>query len=727
MSEEPKIANRNSKSIVSLIRNTDIAFTFGLFGVVMLLIFPVIPSFMDLLLAFSIAMSLLIMLIVVYVKNPAEFSIFPTVLLAVTLYRLGLNVASTRLILLDGYAGHIIESFGNFVVRGNYVVGGVVFLILVVINFVVITKGAGRIAEVAARFTLDAMPGKQMAIDAELNAGLIDEQKANERRTKIQKEADFYGAMDGASKFVRGDAVAGILITFINIVGGIGIGFFQKHLPLTDALQRYTLLSIGDGLVSQIPALIVSVAAGILVTRTGEGTELGKHLGKQLILYPKAVGIAAIMMLFFAFMPGMPMAPFLALAAIFGGISRVLKKNGYGVEKDSDFEALLGPSDSGDPQESITEEPVVRPKAGSQEDLQQIIQVDRFSVELGYGLLSLADKKSGGDILERVTGVRQKFARETGLIIPPIAVRDNLELENNQYRFLLKNKELARGNLMPKSWLAMNVSNSSTVLEGIPTIEPVFGLEAVWISDEERKNAEMSGYTVVEASSVMITHLTEVLKENAHYMLEREDTQKLIDMVKENNPTLIQELLPDLVSVGVIQRVLQNLLKEQISIKNLTLILETIADFAPMTKNPDDLSEQVRKRLGSFFIEDFECDKGLIKAVTLEPGLEQVLVSRVQRNPFDVGLMMDPMLTQNMLQELSPRLNQMVEQGLDPVVITTTELRLPFKRFFEPSFPRMQVLSYQELPNKTQVQSVGIVILPDVHAKKSNPVKENNN
>lgn len=708
-----------SRLASKLLKNADLAFIVALFGVVLLLIFPITPGFMDVLIAISIAVSLLVMLIVVYVKDPAEFSIFPTMLLAVTLYRLGLNVATTRLILLDGNAGNVIDSFGRFVVRGNYVVGAVVFLILIVINFVVITKGAGRIAEVAARFTLDAMPGKQMAIDAELNAGVIDEVTANKRRTKIQKEADFYGSMDGASKFVRGDAIAGILITFINVTGGIAIGFFQKNLDLVEALQKYTLLSIGDGLVSQVPALIVSVAAGILVTRNNEGINLGENLGKQLIFSPRVMYIAGAMMLFFAIMPGMPFTPFASLAVFLGVVAYHLKTYGFSQDNEAVQELKDGkPALSG----TIGEEAKERPKPGSTEDLKTMIEVDTFAVELGCGLLSLVDKKESGDLLERITGVRQKFARTMGIIIPPIAVRDNLELENNQYRFLLRNKEVASGSLIPNRWLAMNVSNSEKSLKGTDTTEPVFGLKATWVDDAEKKIAEVNGYTVVDAPSVTITHLSEILKDAAHAILEREDVQKLVDAVKEKHPTLISELLPDLVNVGIIQRVLQNLLKENISIKNLTLILETIADYATATKNPDDLSEQARKRLGAYFVPEYLNQEGLLQGVTLEPRLEQTLISKVKRTQFEISLLMDPMITQGIMKDLAPRLNQMAEQGLEPIVITSTELRLAFKRFFEPSFPRMTVIAYQEIPAQVQVQSVGIIALSNDVINKEQPM-----
>ncbi len=704
----------------TLVQNTDLIFTFGLFGAIILLVLPVPPAILDLLLAMSIGISLLVLVVVIYVKNPPEFSVFPTILLAVTLFRLGLNVASTRLILLDGYAGHVIDSFGQFVVRGNFVVGAVVFLILVIINFIVITKGAGRIAEVAARFTLDAMPGKQMAIDAELNAGIIDERAATTRRLEIQEEADFYGSMDGASKFVRGDAVAGILITLINIVGGIAIGVFQKGLTLFAALTKYTLLSIGDGLVSQIPSLIVSVAAGILVTRSSSGSNLGAFIGKQLTVYPRAIAVTGGMLGIFAFLPGMPVVPFLSLAIGAGVLALMTKRNRPFEElQELQDDSLPGAeSEPGLPGDSPPGLPPGSP------DFEKIISVDVLSLELGFGILSMADKSQNGDLLERITGVRKSLAKEMGVITPSIAVRDNSDLEANQYRILLRSEEIAHGLIVPNRWMAMNVANSGITLQGIPTVEPVFGLEAVWITDEEKKTAEIHGYTVVDGPSVLITHLAEILRESAHLILEREDTQKLIDLVKEKNPTLVNELLPDLATVGLIQRVLQNLLKEKVPVKNLTIIMETIADYASVTKNPDDLAEQARKRIGVYFVPEYESEPGFIKALTLEPKLEQLLAARVKRSQFEVGLMMDPALAQHFLNELAPRVEDMMEQGLRPVLVTSTELRLPFKRFFEPSFPKLAVLAYQEMPNRFQIQNVGIIGLPSSILSPPTEVKE---
>jgi flagellar biosynthesis protein FlhA len=704
-----------------LLKQSDLIFTLGLFGIVLLLVVPIPTWALDFFLSVNIGISLMILLVIIYVKDPPEFSAFPTILLAVTLLRLALNIASTRLILLDGYAGHVIEAFGKVLIQGNYLVGAVVFIILIVINFIVITKGAGRIAEVAARFTLDAMPGKQMAIDAELNAGIIDELTATSRRLKVQKEADFYGAMDGASKFVRGDAVAGILITIINIVGGFGIGMLQKGMPIDAALEKYTLLSIGDGLVSQVPALIISVAAGLLVTRAQGETSLGGQIGQQLGAYPRAVGICSGLITAMALVPGMPPIPFLLLGAITGAMAYMLKKNATAAEE------KLGPSGK----LALPAPGGSRPTAGggaspagaqgggdgkSPEDFHKLIETEILSIEVGYGLLRLADKTQGGDLLDRITGVRKGFARDNGMVIPPIAIRDSLELEPNEYRFLLRGKSIAHATVIPNRWLAMNVSGSHITLKGVPTREPVFGIEAVWIAEEEKRTAEINGYSVVDAVSVLITHLAESLKQSAHLILSRQEVQGLIDRVKETNPSLIAELLPDLVNLGIIQRVLQNLLREGVPIKNLPLILETVADYATVTKNPDELSEQVRKRLGTYFIAQYESEPGQIKAVTLDPRMEQTLITRIQRSHFETTLALDPQTAQYLLRELTIRSNSMAEQGLLPTVILSAELRLAFKRFFEPSLPKIHVLAYQELPAQTEIQNIGIITPPMTQA-----------
>jgi len=702
--------------------NSDLGFVVGLFTAIFLLVVPVHKDLLSILLVFSIAISLLILLTVIYVKDPPEFSVFPTLLLAVTLYRLGLNVASTRLILLEGDAGSVIQSFGTFVVGGNYVVGTVIFLILVVINFVVITKGSGRIAEVTARFTLDAMPGKQMSIDAEMNSGVITEAQALEKRERLQKDADFYGSMDGASKFVRGDAIAGIIITVVNVVGGILIGYFQRDMMIVDALETYTILSIGDGLVSQIPSIIVSIAAGILVTRSSEEADLGEFVGRQLTIYPRAIVISGVLLLLFAFFLSETFWPFFILAMACFATAYFFTKKAAAVKIEEmhqgDYASQPKSVGSGAPAQSVS--PVTQPGVADQGNEPQLspmenaIEQEVFGLEMGYGLLVLADKKKGGDLLERITGARTNFAREMGMLLPTIGVRDNIELEPNEYRFLLRGKEVVRSTVIPDRVLAMSMGGGdATKLKGIPTIEPVFGIQAMWVLEEDKRDAEIEGCTVVDPASVLVTHLSDVLKRIAYLILEREGTQRLLDLIKDKNPTLVSELLPDLVNVGIIQRTLQNLLRERIPVKNLTIVLETIADMASLTKNPDDLSEQARRRLGMYFVKEFEVEPDKLLALTFEPKLEQTLIGRVKRSQFDIGLVMDPHLTEGIIKEIEPKIQEMTEKGLTPLIVTTSELRLAFRRFMEPSYPQLVVLAYQELPTETRIEPYAAIAIAE--------------
>ena len=688
------------KSINKLLSYGDLWLVFGLFGTLLLLVLPVKPFLLDILLAVSIAISLLILLVILYVKEPAEFSGFPTLLLFVTLYRLALNVSSTRLILLDGYAGDIIEAFGNFVVKGNYVVGLVIFLILVLINFVVITKGAGRIAEVAARFTLDAMPGKQMAIDAELNAGVINETEARTRRRTVEQEADFYGAMDGASKFVRGDAIAAILITLINIIGGFAIGIMQKGKSMSEALQLYTLLSIGDGLVSQVPALITSTAAGILVTRAAAKNDLGHELGKQLLVYPRALNLLTGMLVVMALVPGLPKMPFIILALITYLISRFLKKNSVAL-------GFTAPVSQGSSQADGTSNKAAAGtvQKSAPEKLEDLLSLDPLQIELGYGLVSLADVRKGGDLLERVTGVRRTFAQEMGVIVPPIRLRDNLQMSANEYRFLLKGNMIAHGELMPGYWLAMNATNSKSNLKGIPTVEPVFQLPATWITDIERKNAEMRGFTVVDAASVLVTHLSEMIKRSCHEILSRQDVQNLLDNLKQTHPTVINELIPAQLNVGQIQRILQNLLAEGVSIRNLAGILEKVGDYVTVTKNPDELSEYARKALSGQLAKPFQNENGCVQAITLDPKLEQQIAQGLRQTPTEIGLAMEPRLAKHIMDFLSRQIQSMIASGIPPVVLCAPAIRLAFRRFFESTFSDLSVLSYNEIPPKVQIQN----------------------
>ncbi|MBI5386130.1 MAG: flagellar biosynthesis protein FlhA [Verrucomicrobia bacterium] len=705
-----------SDNLRKLFRYGDLWLVTALFGTVLVLIFPIPAFLLDTLLAVSIAMSLLTLLVILYLREPADFTGFPTLLLFITLFRLSLNVASTRLILLDGYAGHIIEAFGNFVVRGNYVVGMVVFLILVLINFIVITKGAGRIAEVAARFTLDALPGKQMAIDAELNAGLINETDARNRRRKVEEEADFYGAMDGASKFVRGDAIAAILITLINILGGFAIGIVQKGMTMTDALQRFTILSIGDGLVSQIPALITSTAAGILVTRAASKNDLGQELGRQLLFYPRALAILAAMMTVMAIVPGLPMLPFLTLATLTGAMAYTLKRHGaaglgFASPATATADSAAGAA-SGKPGEAgaaNAQGAASAAEARSADKLETLLNVDALQIELGYALVGLADKRKGGDLLERVTGVRRNFAQDIGIIIPPIKLRDNLQLGPNDYRFLLKSQPVAQGQIMPGYWLAMNATNSKTTLKGIPTVEPVFQLPATWITDVERKTAEVSGYTVVDAASVLVTHLSETVKRNCHEILSRQDVQVLIDNLKQTHPTVVNELIPGQLNVGQVQRILQNLLAEGVSIRNLAGILEKVSDYAGITKNPDELSEYARRALGAQLTKPYQDQRGAVKAITIDPKLEHVLTQGVRQTPTEVALVMEPKLARHIMDSLSKFIQQMLSAGHPPVVLCAPQIRLGFRRFFESTFAELAVISYAEIPPRVEVQNAAVI------------------
>ncbi|MEY2878936.1 MAG: hypothetical protein RLZZ15_1316 [Verrucomicrobiota bacterium] len=714
--------------VTALLKRADLLFTGGLFLTVLLLIMPIPAVLLDTFLALNLGLSLLVLLAIIYVKDPPEFSGFPTLLLALTLFRLALNISSTRQVLVNGYAGHVIDAFGHFVIQGNYIVGAVVFLILVIINFVVITKGAGRIAEVSARFTLDALPGKQMAIDAELNAGIIDEVTATARRVKVQKEADFYGAMDGASKFVRGDAVAGIIITLINIVGGFAIGVLQMQLSLGEALQKFTLLSIGDGLVSQIPALILSVGAGLLVTRASDNQNLGTQLASQLFRYPRALQIAAGMLATFGLMPGMPMLPFFGLAGCTAFLAKIMKQqedatgHAHGAEAAAAAKSPPGKNAAKSAAAPAAAAPT-GPTTAAAEDVRKLIDVDIFAIEIGYGLLPLADAKTGGELLARVTGVRKALAREKGIVVPPVSVRDNLELEANDYRFLLRGKPVARGSLHPGRWLAMNVAGSKVRLKGVPTREPVFNLEATWIDAAERKTAELNGFTVVDPASVLITHLSETLKLGAHHLLGRQEVQQIVDHLKQAQPALIAELLPDLVTLGIIQRVFQNLLRENVAILNQPLILEGIADFAALSKNPDDLSELVRRRLGLYFVPEYETRPGVVRAVTLDPRLEQWLAQKIHRSPTEVGLALDPATARHLLDEIGRRTGELVAAGQPAVIVVSTEIRLPLKRFFESSLPRVTVLAYQELPAATEIENSGIVTPPAHLARAEMPLK----
>ena len=688
-----------SKNIKRVWDFSDLALVFFMFGTLLVLIIPVHQVVMDMLLGVSLALALLILLVILFIKNPSDFTGFPTLLLIFTLYRLGLNVATTRLILSEANAGELIDAFGEIVVSGSFVVGIVIFLILTVINFVVITKGAGRIAEVAARFTLDAMPGKQLSIDAELDKGHITVEEAIDKRRLLQQESDFYGAMDGASKFVRGDAVAAILVTLVNIVGGLAIGVFENGMPVGEALETYTRLTIGDGLLTQVPAIVTSTAAGVLVTRAASREELGQSLGKQLFFSKRAMAILCGTMLVMAIVPGFPMLPFLTLASVFGFIAYGLREGGIlreaFVEMDKEDAANKKKKDAKKQAEA----------GGPDEALESLLQVDTLMIELGYGLVGLADPAKGGDLLQRITGVRKSFAQEMGFIVPSIRLRDSLKLSPNQSQFLMRGQVISQGEVMPGHWMAMNTANSSVVLKGVPTTEPVFKLPATWVDEVERRNAEMAGYTVVDSSSVMVTHLSESIRRHSYQILTRQDVQVLLDNLKDDHPALINELIPNMLNIGQIQRILQNLLAEVIPIRNLVGILERVADHAAATKNPDELSEQARRVLGPEIVRPFLTDENEVQAVTMEPWLEEEIAKGLQKSATESVLFMEPKLAQHMTHHLATAVQPMIGAGQQPVVLCSTQVRLGLRRFFASNFPEIAFVAYEELPPKVAIQS----------------------
>ncbi|MCZ6632278.1 MAG: flagellar biosynthesis protein FlhA [bacterium] len=675
-------------------RYIDVLFAVSLIGMISVMIIPMPPALLDVLLAFNIAFSLIVLLMTIYVTDPLQLSVFPGLLLVLTLFRLSLNVATTRLILGEAYAGEIILAFGQFVVKGNYILGLVIFLIIVIIQFVVITKGAGRVAEVAARFTLDAMPGKQMSIDADLNAGLITEEEARERRRTITREADFYGAMDGASKFVRGDAIAGILITLVNIIGGLGIGVLQRGMSVADAAQTYTILTIGDGLVSQIPALITSIAAGIIVTRSTSEASLGVDLGRELTSEPRPLMITSGVLLSFAIVPGFPSFPFLILAALSGLVAYIAYQ-----KKEREI------------QDEIAE---AEKEAEPEEKPDDYVHVDPLEITLGYGLIPLVDPAHGGDLLDRITLLRKSIALDLGIVIPPIRIRDDITFSPNQYAIKIRGVQVAGGDIQPRNLLAMDPGYVEEEIDGVDTTEPAFGLPAKWIAETAREQAELLGYTVVEPPDVLATHLTEVMKSFAHEILNRQDTQVLIDRLKEKSPTVVEELIPELLKIGGVQKVLQNLLKEQIRVLDLQTILETLADYASITQDPEILTEYVRTSLGRTICQKYQDENGNIPVLTVAPELESQLAESIQSTPGGIKVIVAPDVQNLIFQQLSQAIDTMVSNGQQPVVLTAPNIRPGFRRLTEATFPSLAVLSYNEIVPGVEIFAVGMVSVEGV-------------
>ncbi len=677
---------------------SDILLALGVIGIIAVLVIPIPTVLLDFALAFNITFSLVVLLTTLYITRPLDLSVFPGMLLIVTLMRLALNVASTRLILGQAFAGDVINTFGNFVVQGNYVVGFIVFVILVIIQFVVITKGAGRISEVAARFTLDAMPGKQMAIDADLNAGIINETEARTRREDIAREADFYGAMDGASKFVRGDAIAGILITLINIIGGFVIGIAINGMSITDAMRTYSLLSIGDGLVTQIPALLISTASGIIVTRAASSSNMGTDLTKQLSRQPRAVMVAAGTLVIFGLLPGMPTFTFMTLGAVVGGL-------GY----------LTSQAQA---RRAVEEKEAKRKQAQQQQEKPQertedLLKVDTLGLEIGYGLIPLVDPNQNGDLLERIGSIRKQLAGELGIVVPPIRIRDNIQLQPNSYDIKVKGIRVAGFELMTDHVLAINPGYINERLDGFSTKDPAFGLSSTWVLPSLREVAEAKNFTVVEPSAVLATHMTEVIRQSAAEILTRQDVQHLVDTLKEDYPALVESVVPEIVPLGTLQKVLQQLLRERVAVRDLATILETVSDYIGATKEADVLSEYARMALKRQITESHKDAHGRISVFTIDPMVEQTLAESVQNTKQGLMLAVDPAMAETLLTRIGEQIDAQQNNGINPTTICSPNIRLALRRLVEAKFPHLSVLSYNELMPDAEVVSTGMVRLQD--------------
>lgn len=680
-------------------KNTDLFIAFGMLAILSVMIIPLPPVLLDLALTVSLASSLLILLVSIYAKRTLDFSSFPSLLLMTTLFRLSLNVATTRLILTHGHegtnaAGSVIHAFGNFVVGNNYVIGFIVFLILNVINFIVITKGSGRVAEVAARFTLDAMPGKQMSIDADLNAGLINETEARRRRKEIEQEADFYGSMDGASKFVRGDAIAGIIITLINIVGGLLIGMIQRNLDIATAAKNYTMLTIGDGLMAQIPALIISTAAGIIVTRsTSNDGDMGQEMAGQILNSPRAAYIAGGVLGLLGLVPGLPTIPFFFVGGTLAGLGWLVQR--FRREKE-------------DHEKKRAELAAASPK---KENIESMLPLDMVELEVGYGLINVVESDQSGDLLERIVSIRKQFALDLGIVVPSIHIRDNLQLAPGEYRVLIKGNRVGGGTLRPESLLAMDPGNVLERVDGIPTKEPAFGLDAMWIAPNRKEQAEMAGYTVVDLPTVMATHLTEIIRTHAHELLGRQETQTLVENFKKTHPKVVEELIPDLLPLGSVVRVLQGLLKEQVSVRDLLTIFETLADEATKTKDVDVLTENVRKGLARGITAKYTTDQGQIPVMTLHPNIEELIANSLLQTEQGVQLVMDPHTASKIITNIAHSVETHPEIAGQPILLTSPTSRRHLFKLTSRFIPQLVVLSHNELTSEANIQSVATVEL----------------
>ncbi|MFC3925393.1 flagellar biosynthesis protein FlhA [Clostridium punense] len=676
--------------------NLDVVVAFGVILIVLMIIIPLPPAILDVFFAINISISVVILLISMFTTHVLQLSVFPTLLLVTTLFRLALNVSSTRLILSQANAGKIVQAFGEFVIGGNYAVGIIIFLIIIIIQFIVITNGAGRVSEVSARFTLDAMPGKQMSIDADLNAGMISDEQARERRKNLQLEADFYGAMDGASKFVKGDAIAGIIVTIINIIGGIIIGVLMMDMGAAEAAATYTKLTIGDGLVAQIPALLISTASGILVTRSGSDDNLGTQVTSQLTAFPIVIAIASFVLFIFAFIPGMPTFIFLVLSAAIGYSSYLLYKE----EKAKVVSSM-----------ELEEKEIIETENREPENVMNLITVEPLEIEIGYGLIPLADESSGGDLLQRISSVRRQCAIEMGIVVQPIRIRDNLQLKTNEYIIKIRGTVIARSELMPNMLLCMNPSNEEFSMAGIRTVEPTFGIEALWINKDQREDAEIKGLTVVDPTTVMVTHLTETIKSHCHELLGRQETKLIIDSVKEKYNTVVEELIPDLMTIGEIQKVLQNLLREKVSIKDMVTILECLADNSRNTKDIEILTEYVRFSLGRNICNELIDEDNILTVLTLSPEIENIIGNNIQKSMQGSFPAVNPEVTTELLNSIRDGLNRTYFPNNIPVILVSPRIRPAFRKLIEMVFPNVAILSLNEIPNDIEIRTEGVVAL----------------
>ena len=673
----------------------DIFAGFAILGIVLMIIIPLPPFALDILLSVNIALSVLILLLTLFSTNILQLSMFPTILLVTTLFRLGLNISSTRLILGQGYAGSVIESFGSFVVGGNYVVGVIIFLIIMIVQFVVITNGSGRVSEVSARFTLDAMPGKQMSIDADLGAGIIDEKTARKKRSELQQEVDFYGAMDGASKFVKGDAIAGIIVTIINVIGGIIIGVVMMDMSFGEAVQNFIRLTIGDGLVSQISALLISVSAGILVTKSSSEKNFGNLLGKQLTSAPVTIGMTGAVLLVLGFLPGLPKLSFFTLGA--GALSTSFLLNKEEKEKNEELEAV---------QNDVEE---AKPSLEMAEDVSSLINVEPIEVEIGYGLIPLADEANGGDLLQRIVSIRRQCAIDMGILVQPIRIRDNLQLNPNQYSIKIKGNVVATYDLMPTMLLCMNPMGGEIDIDGIRVKEPTFGLDALWINSDKAEEAELYGLTVVDPTTILVTHLLEIIKSKAHELIGRQEVKLIIDSAKERYSAVVDELIPDLMTLGEVQKVLQNLLREKISIKDRVTILETLADNARNTKDIELLTEYVRMAMSRSICAGLVDETNSITVATLSLEVENIIGNSLQRSINGTYPAIDPDTTNKIFSSIQNTVESIHFNNNRTILLVSPKIRAPFRKLVDMVFPNITVLSLNEIPSDVQIKAQGIV------------------